>query len=535
MSWDNPARRLPDPTQQEFENWISAADAFGSLPGGVTSILVETLLGRLKNKKLLAAAEGATWEDDTGAQRQRGRTSIDPGWWENVSGVLNEDSPLWHYGDVAITMYGPVPRTSFPVNFWGVRFEPSGLKQILPRVVQSASVRSMRSAPVTAQPWLAPVDALELLSSLFPNPDDAKEAIVQYAASGLIQARCDRAVIRDLLGNESIVEDRVVNREFWAAFSDKRQRTMENWKIAVFAADHVKDPNHAFSTSFARLLGVKFQKVDIDAAFRLPEWAPPSAKPAPELAPTTELLTQAIFDSWEPAGGALNRFPGLSEQAVLDSLWARLTSGLVTAGAETAVIDGRDEHRQLLRIPPKWWAQTPALNNVHHSLWRQGVATAAYLAHSFVSRTSALKPAQLFNVRFEPVGFWRVAQPAPSANPTRSIVEANRAQARLDIRPNKDESVDFLTRTAPELVIPSPSSQTSARRSDPLRPKVTRNELREWVHGFAQRNPESSFRVFLQNARLAFPQYRVTERPVRSVIADLKLTKSRGNPAIKRK
>ena len=76
---------------------------------------------------------------------------------------------------------------------------------------------------------------------------------------------------------------------------------------------------------------------------------------------------------------------------------------------------------------------------------------------------------------------------------------------------------------------PEPTSKPA------LPPKVGRAELRKWLDGFARRNPGSSFGVILQNAKLAFPQFRVTERPTQAAIADLQLTKNPGNPAITRK
>jgi hypothetical protein len=74
-----------------------------------------------------------------------------------------------------------------------------------------------------------------------------------------------------------------------------------------------------------------------------------------------------------------------------------------------------------------------------------------------------------------------------------------------------------------------------ATSSAPIKDKIKPAALRTWILDFANRNPGSSFRKILQNARLAHPQLRVTERPVKDVIAELKLTLSVGNPLILRK
>lgn len=65
-------------------------------------------------------------------------------------------------------------------------------------------------------------------------------------------------------------------------------------------------------------------------------------------------------------------------------------------------------------------------------------------------------------------------------------------------------------------------------------PKVGRMELKAWVATFGAANPAAPFAVFLANARIHFRNQQVTERPLKAAIADLGMTKSRGNPAIRR-
>jgi hypothetical protein len=146
---------------------------------------------------------------------------------------------------------------------------------------------------------------------------------------------------------------------------------------------------------------------------------PPEPQPAP--------LTQQVFDTWEPVSGALQRFEGLSDQDVLDSLWARLCSGLVVAAAETAEIDGRPELRKLMLIPKVWWTQSPALKHVHHSLWKHGQGPFLYVAHSTVTRTSTTKTAQLFNVRLESNEYWKIGQPTKPLSTSRVSEDASKA------------------------------------------------------------------------------------------------------------
>jgi hypothetical protein len=90
-----------------------------------------------------------------------------------------------------------------------------------------------------------------------------------------------------------------------------------------------------------------------------------------------------------------------------------------------------------------------------------------------------------------------------------------------------------LNRPLPTLV--ATQAPTARIGGAPIAAKVPRPALRAWVGQFGARNPDAHFADFLAGARAHFPGLRVAERPVRDEIANLGLTKTRGNPAIKRK
>lgn len=153
----------------------------------------------------------------------------------------------------------------------------------------------MARAAGVKQQWLTPKAALELLSARFPDPEDGKEALVQYAASGLIRSRCERAIIRQgPFGTETLVEERHVNTEFWTAFSAAEQRGTENWTIAVFAASGVQNPKMVFDTYFARLLGVEFHEADIVTQFHVPQWAAPHVVPSAGPPPASKVADAPV-------------------------------------------------------------------------------------------------------------------------------------------------------------------------------------------------------------------------------------------------
>jgi len=85
------------------------------------------------------------------------------------------------------------------------------------------------------------------------------------------------------------------------------------------------------------------------------------------------------------------------------------------------------------------------------------------------------------------------------------------------------------------LPVPAPVSEGAPAPSNTLLPKVPRSDLKAWVAAYGGRNPDAHFADFLAAANARFRGQRVTERPLKREIAELGLTKTRGNPAIRRK
>ena len=188
-----------------------------------------------------------------------------------------------------------------------------------------------------AQRWLTPTAALEVLSARFPKQADGKEALVQYAASGLIRARCENGIIRQgPFGIETSITDRRVNAEFWTAFSDRKKRVTENWTVAVFAADGVVSPKSLFDTYFARLLGVEFDEAQVRSLARVPA---PSPVPLPSLRATTAraaAISEIEFWNWLPPGLALQRLidGGLKQNIAMPAIMNRVSNGDIRIAAK---------------------------------------------------------------------------------------------------------------------------------------------------------------------------------------------------------
>lgn len=107
------------------------------------------------------------------------------------------------------------------------------------------------------------------------------------------------------------------------------------------------------------------------------------------------------------------------------------------------------------------------------------------------------------------------------------------------LRFNRDDIQELRDQLGIEPPPATPPPSSARRPESPTTgapPKVPKERLLAWVQSYAARNPGSPFGIILRNARLEFePKFRVTERPVKKAIADLKLTLRVGNPSILQK
>lgn len=139
--------------------------------------------------------------------------------------------------------------------------------------------------------WLTPSDSIVLLSGRFPNPEDAKFAIVHYAATGGIRARCRQGTTTSDLfmggsDEKSIANGTILKREFWVAFTEQKNRISENWVVSAFSARGVYLGKNALYTYTVRIVGVEFHLGDLMRSFEI--WnVPPviSARLAGEASP----------------------------------------------------------------------------------------------------------------------------------------------------------------------------------------------------------------------------------------------------------
>lgn len=211
-----------------------------------------------------------------------------------------------------------------------------------------------------------------------------------------------------------------------------------------------------------------------------------------------EPVSQAEFETWLTPVQVADALPHLTQPTMRSAVAERLEAGIILAVAERADIGG--QLRPLFEIPKRAWVGWASKGD--HKFWESGQTDFPKPDSTGYGRRRGTIRA--FGVRLDPEGV--------------------RAFARY-ISPEKGEPISDR----------SPVEERTPIHQNPSLTKPSRIELRAWVAWFGNNNPDATFGVILLNAKLHFPNRQVTERPLKDAIAELGLTKKRGNPAIKRK
>ncbi|NQE63646.1 hypothetical protein E1H18_3902 [Caulobacter sp. RHG1] len=204
-------------------------------------------------------------------------------------------------------------------------------------------------------------------------------------------------------------------------------------------------------------------------------------------------ISEVEYGNWLTPSQALDLIgPTVPTTVKQDDIASRLEDGLIRAAAETLVVGGTAH--QFVVLARTIWDD-----------WSTGTDFQFWILGTFRGFTSGQRGVSFnaYGVRFEPVGVERMA-------PT-SRIETQLSQSVASLDPPK-------------------SDPKSLRK-----PKVGLSELRSWAEAFGGANPGAPFRTFLNSARSAFPNSAVSEQRVKDEISKLGMTKSRGNPSIRRK
>lgn len=207
---------------------------------------------------------------------------------------------------------------------------------------------------------------------------------------------------------------------------------------------------------------------------------------------------KAEYDTWFTPAEVLARHGGQAPpESLVRTVASSLADGLMRAIAETMVIPP-NAPQSYFELAPRVWRHWAGLAD--QDFWALG--TLERSADMPGMREASLPHFRAYRVRLE----------------------------RAKVEQIMDGAFGPATRLGA-----MPPARTPPPPPADLRPKIDAETLRDWMADFGARNPGSSFAVFRDNARLAFPKFRVGERPVKLVIAELKFTLRPGNPAILRK
>jgi hypothetical protein len=207
---------------------------------------------------------------------------------------------------------------------------------------------------------------------------------------------------------------------------------------------------------------------------------------------------KAEYDTWLTPAEVLGRQSRqVPRESLVRTVASSLADGLMRAIAETMIIPP-NAPQSYFELAPRVWRHWACLAD--QDFWSLG--TLERSADSPGMREAGLPRFRAYRVRLERA---KVEQIMGGA-----FGPATRLEAMASPQP------------------PAPTAKD-------LRPKIDRKTLEQWVADFGARNPGASFAVFRDNARLAFPRFRVGERPIRAAIAEYGFKLTPGNPLILRK
>ena len=143
------AKKPPVIAAEEIAAWLSPSAALEMLRSLDRRTAKLAILNRLQHGLIRSGAQTATFQGQSYI-----RVPLDPDMWENAeSGIVV--SALWQTGDITIQMPITSPaygRQSFPLALFDVRFDPVGIKALMPGAESVAMQQPNSESPQTNEP-----------------------------------------------------------------------------------------------------------------------------------------------------------------------------------------------------------------------------------------------------------------------------------------------------------------------------------------------------------------------------------------------
>lgn len=351
--------------------------------------------------------------------------------------------------------------------------------------------------------WLTPREVLNRL------PTHLKSAAKKAALGHRLQDGLIRAAAGVVPGSSKSNERWEIKREVWAdwdyfaeepAFWDRGEYQMRT------ATDYVYETRTGKRVYDVRLDPQGVEKLVATVSARPPPAATVGTAGPRDLEPATDdgdSITADEYRRWLSVTAVVKLFAEdkLSIGLFGPRLMKRLLDAEVIAVGETYTLRrGQDKTVFLHRvIPTGLWARAIPDN----AFWRMNEIDIRIPSNSRSPDTFYT----LRGVKFRPRDIWRM----------------------LD----REEAADLMLVSAVPAAHEAPELLVSVAASNG--PKISPKVLLDWARQFGERNRDAVFRVFLLNARSAFPDKWISEKRMKDAIAELRLTKSRGNPTIRQK
>jgi hypothetical protein len=377
--------------------------------------------------------------------------------------------------------------------------------------------------------WIAAQAALALLTGgAGVAEDQAKETLIQGAASGLVAARCRRLRWEPQFadkGSGTQKDDAEVPPPFWVDFLTwPDNRKAENWafgNFSVYSSDRYSSPGYMHT------LGVEFAEAEVRSFLppgpRAEPWQAQRAKPPPpassarSVAPrdwTPEVASDepsaqfdvdpAEFEGWVTPGDVLKRLGGWNETN-LTAIAHRIQDGYLTTAARRVTLPKvKHEYFELLNGFYKGWGFL-----ADPSFWKHGDT------EMWNKDSGRDLRGRAYGVKIKPVDL---------------------AKEFPDLYGHKGPSVVSVTLSSviggpvPQPSRPSTPATKSAARTRAL----TDEALVDWYRRWLPQNPRAVHHVTKRAAEGHFKGFSVGKNQLHRAMKAVQGKLNRGNPAIYR-
>lgn len=190
-------------SEAEFATWLSPPFALQVLrDGGLERTTAVSRIVDRASEGLIAAQAQTIKKRASGRDSQAEHVLIPPAWWP-LTHVLHAWDEFWSTGDCSLQVHNYPSNITY--KLFGVRFEPGGVRSILPAAPVAQAVEVVAPPRLLSGPNELPKVSRAALRAWYSqfaerNPDAVEREVIAAAEAHFPKFRVSRQPIRDLIG-----------------------------------------------------------------------------------------------------------------------------------------------------------------------------------------------------------------------------------------------------------------------------------------------------------------------------------------------